>query len=1089
MHLQLLGGFAVQVGETTIPEAQWKSRRARSLLKLLALAPNHRLHRDQVFDALWPDADLSSAANSLHQTLFAARRVLDPLAPGCLTLDEGYLSLSGGEGQALSVDVDAFEAAAIQAKKAQDPQAYQSALGLYSGELLPEDRYTEWTLQRREALHQTYLELLLNLAHLQESLRDYPGGIDTLLRLLAGDPSHEEAHAGLMRLYASSGRRQQALRQYQTLREVLQSELDAEPSPASHELYEAIQSGQLGTVAPVSLPIASTRHHNLPAQLTSFIGREQEIAEVSRLVSEHRLVTLTGPGGIGKTRLALRAVKGLLETFPDGVFFIELASLSDPALVPQVCAQTLDLVEQPNTPIQAVLAHYLEKKHLLLMLDNCEHVISACTSLADTLLKACPRLHILATSREILSVPGEFPLRVPSLTVPDPIRLPPKDEVAQYEAVRLFVERAYQVSPGIALTEDNLGAVVQICQRLDGIPLALELAAARARMLTFDQIAARLDDSFRLLTGGSRAALPRHQTLKAMIDWSYNQLHAKERLLLQRLSVFAGGWTLEAAEAVCADSNQDHGCREEQIDPLEVMDLLAQLVDKSLVSVNLYEDGSRRYHLLEIIRQYARDHLLEAGCSEGGRDRHLAYYGHLTRQAEPHLRGRGQVEWLDRFDKELDNLRVALEWSLASNVERGLQIMADLMWFWWIRGLFNEGVEWMDKLLKAESAERGAGPLENGRALQRARGLRAFKYLSSFISFLSREDTRAAIEESVAILRRLGSSARRELGISLYNTLVTFETPTLVPEVSQEMLEIFHQENERFYLSEYIWQKNVSAYNLGDMEKAETYAKESLAICREIEDFDGISSRLAKLGEFALFSGDYSKAEALFSEAIEASRKVKNRWWEIVLHEDLLYTAIAQGQYEDAVCLAEAALSSYLELNFRGGIASLLKTRMIIAWAQSDYPQAARLGREVIEGYPDIPASQMIARYYLGRVALAQGDLAQAEDWLQQATSMWSPTYGIVGGYGMAGLVVFLLGWAALYIHQGKMLQAARIMGAIDKIHQCTKMSLSPRERDEHDAAIIAARLALGEEAFAAAWEEGEAMTLEQALAYVRNIV
>ena len=1080
LHIQLLGGFTVQAGETTIPESQWKSRRARSLLKLLALAPSHRLHRDQVMDALWPDADLSSAANSLHQTLFAARRVLDPLAPGCLALDEGYLSMSGGEGRTLSVDVEQFEAAVAQAKKTQDQAAYQSALALYSGELLPEDRYEEWAVHRREALHQVYLQLLLSLAELQESLRDYPGGIEALQCLLAADPSHEEAHAGLMRLYAMNGQRQQALRQFQTLRQVLQAELDAEPSPAVQALYEAIQSGQLGAVAPVSLPTA-TRHHNLPAQLTSFIGRKQEIAEISRLISDHRLVTLTGSGGTGKTRLALRAVEGLLETFPDGVFFIELAPLSDPALVPQACAQTLELVEQPNISIRDSLAHYLDKKHLLLVLDNCEHVIDECARLVDSLLKACPQLHILTTSREILSVPGEAGFRVPPLSVPDSRHLPSWDEVSQYEAVRLFIERAAQASPGIALNEANVDAVAQICQRLDGIPLAIELAAAQARLLTIEQIAVRLGSNFRLLTGGGRAVLPRHQTLKAMIDWSYNQISPQERLLLQRLSVFAGGWTLEAAEAVCADGDEDQACQEQRIGSQEVIDLLAQLADKSLIQTISGVAGLNRYRLLEIIRQYARDRLMESGCSQAMRDRHLAYYASLSGQAEPHLRGKGQVAWLERCDQELDNLRVALEWALEEDVERGLQIMADLMWFWWIRSLFLEGAEWLEKLLKAEAAERGAEPLENGRALQRARGLRAIRYMSTAIFNLSSENQWAMMEESVAILRRLGPSARRELGISLYNTIFTIEGYNLAPEVSQEMLEIFRQENERFYLSEYLYSMSGSASARGDTSNAETYVKASLAISREIEDFDGISGRVNALGEYALRAGDYSTAEALFREGIEASRKVKNRHSETFSHVSLSQIALAQGRYEDAIRLSQAALSKYQEMNFRLGIANILREQLVIAWAQADFPQAVRLGRELIEVYPEIPGNQMIAHYYLGRMALTQGDLVQAEASIKQATSMWDPHYLLFG------LEVFLLGWAALYARQGQLPQAARLMGAADVNYQRTKMALSPCERDENAEVQAAARAALGEEAFATAWEEGKVMTLEQARAYVLN--
>jgi tetratricopeptide (TPR) repeat protein len=422
-----------------------------------------------------------------------------------------------------------------------------------------------------------------------------------------------------------------------------------------------------------------------------------------------------------------------------------------------------------------------------------------------------------------------------------------------------------------------------------------------------------------------------------------------------------------------------------------------------------------------------------------------------------------------------------LEWSLASSVERGLKIMADTFWFWWIRSLFNEGFEWLDKLLKAESAERGAGPLENGRALQRARALRATSYMSIALFNLSLEDRRAVMEESVAILRRLGPSARRELGISLYNTGGLIEEQNLASEFTQEMLEIFRQENEQFYLSEYLWGKVGWEYNHGDLDKAEAYVKESLAISRAIEDFDGISSRVKELGVFALWAGDYTGAEALFREAIEASRKAKNRWTEANAQEGLLRAALAQGRYEDAVRLGQAILSRHQEMNFRFGIATILRTQLVIAWEQADYPQALHLGRELIEDYREIQWFQWEASYYLGRVALAQGDLAQAEEWIQQATSMWSP------GYEMERLGGFLLGWAELYTRQGKQPQAARLMGAADKIYQRTKMALSPRERDENAEALAAARSALGEEAFAVAWEEGKAMALEQALAYVQT--
>ena len=305
------------------------------------------------------------------------------------------------------------------------------------------------------------------------------------------------------------------------------------------------------------LPSAVGYKHNLPAQLTSFIGRESEIADLSDKVKSSRLVTLTGAGGTGKTRLALQVAEKVLDSFPDGVWLVELAPLSDPSLVPQACTQALDLGQQPGTSPSAILAHFLENKHALLILDNCEHLLAACTRLANVLLKSCSQLHILASSREILSVPGENPFRVPSLAFPDPRSLPSSAEMVQFEAVRLFEERSKQASAGFDLTPEEANAVAQICSRLDGIPLAIELAAARMHVMTVDQLASRLDNTFRILTGGSKAVLPRQQTLKATIDWSYDLLSPNERLLLQRLSVFAGGWTLEAAEVVCRRRRRD----------------------------------------------------------------------------------------------------------------------------------------------------------------------------------------------------------------------------------------------------------------------------------------------------------------------------------------------------------------------------------------------------------------------------------------------------------------------------------------------------------------------------------------------------
>jgi non-specific serine/threonine protein kinase len=396
---------------------------------------------------------------------------------------------------------------------------------------------------------------------------------------------------------------------------------------------------------------------NLPISLTSFIGREREIAEVTRLLagppSESRLLTLTGAGGCGKTRLALRVAGEALGDFPDGVWLVELAALADPALVAGAVAMAVGVREVPGRALTESLVDHLRDRTLLLILDNCEHLVAAAAGLADVLLRSCPRLRVLATSREPLGSAGETIWRVPSLTLPplSAADAPLLEPLTRYEAVRLFVERARAAVPAFAPSAENAPALVEICRRLDGIPLAIELAAARVRVFSAAQIAARLDDRFRLLTAGPRTALPRQQTLRATVDWSYDLLAEPERALLRRLSVFAGGWTFEAAEAVAAgDGIQTHA----------VLDLMAQLVDKSLVIAE-EQRGAVRYRLLETIRAYARDRLLEAGEAERTRDRHLAYFLGLAEEAEPRLRGAEERVTLDRLEAEHANLQAALE--------------------------------------------------------------------------------------------------------------------------------------------------------------------------------------------------------------------------------------------------------------------------------------------------------------------------------------------------------------------------------------------------------------------------------------------
>jgi len=453
----------------------------------------------------------------------------------------------------------------------------------------------------------------------------------------------------------------------------------------------------------------------MPVQLTSFVGREKEKAEVERLLRTTRLLTLTGAGGAGKTRLALQAAAHLLDEFKDGVWFVDLAPISEPTLVPHAVATAMKIPEQQGRPTLTALSEYLHPRQLLLILDNCEHLLVACAGLADALLRACPHLKILTTSRQPLEVEGETTWRVPSLPLPDvQQRMLSPEGLRANDAVRLFVERASAASPEFGLTDRNAMVVAKVCNRLDGIPLAIELAAARVRTMSVERIVERLDDRFRLLATGGSTALPRHRTLRGAMDWSYDLLSEAERAMLRRLSVFAGGFTLDAAEGVCAGDSVQRD---------DVLPLLTQLVDKSLVV--LYEhDGTERYRLLETVRQYTADKLAESGESADTRRRHRDWYLALALQADAELRGPTQRVWIARLEAERDNVRAALAWSLSEDGgEAGLRLAGAMAWFWVMQANVNEGREWLEKAL---SSVREPSPAARAKALNGA-GIMAWR--------------------------------------------------------------------------------------------------------------------------------------------------------------------------------------------------------------------------------------------------------------------------------------------------------------------------------------------------------------------------
>lgn len=606
--------------------------------------------------------------------------------------------------------------------------------------------------------------------------------------------------------------------------------------------------------------------HNLPQQVTSFIGREMQMSEVKGLMEKTRLLTLTGSGGSGKTRLALQVAADMLDGSGDGVWLVDLAPLTDPNLIPSTVANVLTLKEEPGQPILQTLIEHLRNRYLLLILDNCEHLLDACARLVDGLLRSCPRVSILATSREALGVFGETTYRVPSLSLPDPKQPQAPASLSQYEAVRLFIDRAQLHQPQFAVTSQNVPALASICYRLDGIPLAIELAAARVRSLAVEDINAKLDQRFRLLTGGSRAALPRQQTLRSLIDWSYDLLNEAEKELLCRLSVFQGGWNLESAEAACSG---------DPIEEWELLELLTSLSDKNL-SVVEHQEGRTRYRLLETVRQYARDRLMESGVAEVWRRRHLMHFLELAEKAEPELRGPDQAAWLDQLETEHDNLRVALEWSQASaangeknpapDSEIGLRMASSMVLFWLFRGYLTEGRSWL---------ERAGSNCPNAAIAVRAKALNAAGTIA-----VGQWDYLAAksfLEEALALWHEIGDQKGVAASLcSLGNLALGQSDCAEARRLYVESLALFREQGNQSGVFGVLNNLACLALAEADYGAAEVCLEECLALARKLGNRIGIAMTLQNLGELAQQRGDYPAAQKLLTESLMLCQEVGN---------------------------------------------------------------------------------------------------------------------------------------------------------------------------------------------------------------------
>ena len=936
MRVRLLADFRVLVGARSIAADEWRLRKAGDLVKLLALEPSHRIHQERIMYLLWPELGPKAAANNLRQALHAARRVLDPVASTAassryLRLEVERLALCP-DGH-LWVDVEAFEAAAVAARRSRDPVAYRAALNLYAGDLLPNDRYEEWAEDRRTELRQSYLALLVEMAELYEEIGDFGSAIDALRQAVSEVPAHEEAHAHLVRLYARSGQRYQALRQYEQLREALRRRFGTEPGITSRHLHEEIVEGHFPIARSpspqdVSRLLPDSHQHNIPAALSSFVGREREMVEVERALAMSRLLTLTGVGGSGKTRLALEVAREVARIYPDGAWLVELAPLSDPHLLPQAVAVALGVRERSEGSEQfsmPLLIDALRSKELLLVLDNCEHLVDACANLAETLLNSCPGLRILATSREALVVAGEATWVVPPLSVPELWRATAPEESAASESVLLFLDRARSRLPSFGLSTQNASAVTEICRRLDGIPLAIELAAARVATMSVEEIAARLGDALGLLTQGSRTAPPRQRTLRAALEWSHDLLGEPERRLFARLSVFVGGFSLEAVETVTPGEGIGEG---------DILDLLSGLVDKSLVLIEATGEHETRYGMLEPVRQYARKCLDESGEAEDLLSRHATYFLAEAEAAEPKLTESEQRWWLDRLEREHGNMRAALGWSLERGDELGLRLGAALSRVWYTRGYLSEGRRWLEKGLAGNGTAS---------ALVRAKALGKVGWLAEEQG--DYEQARTAYEESLAIYRKVGD--QKGIADSLGNL------------------------------------GSVASLQ-GDHVRATTLLEESVALLRRSENERDIARVLTKLGILALSRNNHTRAATLFGEALYLVRKVGDVRGMAVALNNLGSTMLSSGNSQRAMTMFEEALAKNREVGDARGVAASLLNLGLAALTRADNERAEELLRESLKTLPEAEDEQTVVE-----CLEAMAGVAGARRHPQRAARLW----------------------------------------------------------------------------------------------------
>ena len=1026
--------------------------RLRALLVRLALDPGRVVTVEALVDALWGETPPAGAVNAVQSLVSRLRRALgNGHVQG---VPAGYRLAA----DPADVDVHQFQALVAAGREAQaDPARaaalLRDALALWRGPALADVAEAPFATAAAARLEQRRLAATEDRISADLALGRHAEVVAELDSLAAAHPLRERLQAQRITALYGAGRQADALAAYNQTRRTLADELGVDPSAELEEVHLAVlrQDPALRTTAPLT---------NLRSALTSFVGRDEEVERVGTLLAEARLVTLVGPGGAGKTRLATESAGTLIDRMPDGVWFVELAPVRDAHDVPQAALAALgerevallDRVPGTRDALQR-LQGALGRKRLLLILDNCEHLVEAAARFADGLLASCPDVRVLATSREPLSITGETVYPVP------PLALPPADaeldQALAYPAVRLFADRAAAARIDFTVDAANAGAVVEICRRLDGQPLAIELAAARLRSLSVQQIAERLGDRFRLLTGGSRTALPRHQTLRAVVEWSWDLLTEPERILARRLSVFAGGAALNSAEQVCG------------LPPDEVLDLLAALVDKSLVDA-VQTGGDVRYRMLETVRAYAAERLDEAGEVEVIRAAHAAHFHQLAATAEPLLRTADQLSWLARLDAEHDNLRAAIRWAVdAGQAGTAVGLGASLGWFWLLRGHHAEGAALLGEAL-AVPGEIPPATLAQAQAFQAAHALASGDTSAAMDSLEAALATSAGLDPltshpAISVLQPVAAAIRGDYAAA--RAILTARLDHADPWTAAFVRAIRAQ----------------LADNEGDSSGVEEDLTESLRAYRAIGERWGQSTSLSTLAGVRGLSGDYAGAIDALTNALGLIANVGSGDDELQL---LGHLAVARARAGD-LAGAEAALTETRAVasrrGSRDGQVALHTSAGEVARRRGDLATARRHHEEAFAvfeagtGLPPQPGAWALAG--LGYVALAEGNLDEARRHQRRAIEL-----ALVPAGDMPIVAIAVDGLAATAVRAGDPALAAALLGAAVRLRGRPDLGdpdvVHAREQ---------ARTALGATAYDEAYARGAGLSKDGAIALIRG--